>query len=174
MRTLALFLLMIIGCSPDTSQRAHGRPQEQPSPSASLASQDRDFLERAAEGNNAEVAIGNLVRGNALRAEVVTLGRMIAADHTAARNQLAEIAAAKKISLPTSLGEHQANYDRLVDLKGDQFDPEFVKVMIEEHDQALELFRGEASNGVDPDLKAYAAAMIPKLESHLAHAYGVR
>lgn len=169
MRVLVL-LLVVLGCSPDTSQRAHGRPQEQPSPSASLVSQDRDFLERASEGNNAEVAMGNLVHGNALRAEVVSLGRTIAADHVAARAQLAAIAASKQIALTTSLGEHQANYDRLADLKGDQFDPEFVKVMIEEHDQALELFRGEAKNGVDPDLKAYAAAMVPKLEAHLAHA----
>ena len=173
MKPVAL-LLLLLGCSPDTAQRAHELPPSQPSPSASLASQDRDFLERAAEGNNAEVAIGNLAQRNALRAEVVSLGRMIAADHAAARTQLAAIAAAKQISLPTSLGEHQANYDRLVDLEGEEFDPELVKVMIEEHDQALELFRAEAANGADPELKAYAAAMIPKLEAHLAHTYGVR
>jgi putative membrane protein len=169
MKTLPL-LLLLVACSRDTAQRAHGRPQEQPSPSASLVSQDRDFLERASEGNNAEVSIGNLVNGNALRGEVVSLGKLVAADHVAAQNQLAAIATAKQISLTTSLGEHQANYDRLVDRKGDEFDPEFVKVMIEEHDQALELFKGEAKNGVDRELKAYAAAMVPKLETHLAHA----
>jgi putative membrane protein len=174
MKPLALLLLLLLllpaACSPDTAQRAHEVPRTPPSPSASLASQDRDFLQRAAEGNNAEVAMGNVSQRNALRPEVLSLGRMIAADHTAARNQLAAIAAAKQITLPTSLGDHQANYDRLVDLKGEEFDPEFVKVMLEEHDQALELFRGEATNGVDAELKAYAAAMVPKLEAHLAHA----
>jgi putative membrane protein len=169
MKALALVLLLA-ACSRETAQSAHGRPPEQPSPSASLTSQDRDFLERASEGNNAEVAIGNLVHGNALRAEVVSLGQMVAADHSAAQQQLAAIATAKHIALTTSLGEHQANYDRLADRKGDQFDPEFVKVMVEEHDQALELFRGEAKNGVDRDLKTYAAAMVPKLETHLAQA----
>src|SRR5215218_5452544 len=104
MKTLPLLLLLLAACSRDTAQRAHGRPQEQPSPSALLVSQDRDFLERASEGNNAEAAIGNLVHGNALRAEVVSLGTMIAADHVAAQRELTAIATAKHISLTTSLG----------------------------------------------------------------------
>jgi putative membrane protein len=172
MRTfLITALLLLLGaCSPDTSQSAHPRPPERPSPSAPLASQDRDFLERAAQGNNGEIAMGSLVDGHAVRAEVIALGRMIAADHRSAQQQLAAIAAKKRIALPSDLGDHQANYDALVDLQRDDFDRAFVRVMLNEHSQAIELFRGEASGGADPDLKAYAAATLPKLEAHLAHA----
>jgi putative membrane protein len=171
MKTLACAAaLLLAACTADTAQRAHPRPNERAGASASLAPQDRDFLERATEGNIAEVAIGSLVEGRAKRAEVAALGRMIAADHASSQKQLTAIAAAKKIAVPTTLGEHQASYDRLVDLKGDDFDREFVKVMIDEHHQALELFRSEATGGVDPALKLVAAAALPRLQSHLQHA----
>ncbi|HEX9981798.1 MAG TPA: DUF4142 domain-containing protein [Thermoanaerobaculia bacterium] len=159
-------LLLFAACSGETAQQAHSHPARTVSASASLASQDRDFLERAAQGNNAEVATGRLVDGRALRAEVVALGRMIAADHVASQQQLAAIAAKKHIPLPSGLGEQQASYDRLVDLRRDDFDRAFIRTMIDDHQQAIELFRGEVAGGVDPELKAYAAASLPKLEAH--------
>lgn len=170
MRTLFIATLLLAACSRDTAQQAHPRPPARPASSASLASQDRDFLERAAEGNHGEIAMGSLVNGHAVRPEVIALGRMIAADHRLSLQQLAAIAAKKQIALPTGLGEHQSGYDHLIDLQRDDFDRGFVRVMLDEHSQAIELFRGEASGGVDPDLKAYAAASLPKLEAHLAHA----
>jgi len=42
--------------------------------------------------------------------------------------------------------------------------------MIEDHQQAEELFRSEAMNGADADLKAFAAATLPTIEAHLAAA----
>jgi putative membrane protein len=171
MKTLiCLASLTLAACTADTAQRAHPTPGRQPVPSASLAPQDREFLERATEGNIAEVAIGSLVEGRARLPEVAAFGKMIAADHASSQKQLTAIAAAKKIAVPTSLGEHQSSYDRLVDLKGDEFDREFVKVMIDEHHMAIELFRGEAMNGTDPALKLVAATALPRLQTHLQHA----
>jgi len=171
MRALTLLAsLLLAACTADTAQLAHPRPDHPPVPSATLAPQDRDFLERATEGNIAEVAMGSLVEGRARLPEVVAFGRMIAADHAESQKQLTAIAAAKKIAVPTSLGEHQASYDRLVDLEDDEFDREFVQVMIDEHHMAIELFRAEATNGVDPVLKLVAAAALPRLQTHLQHA----
>jgi putative membrane protein len=170
-RCLAIAMLAIAAaCSRDTAQQAHPQPPARPSPAESLATQDRDFIERAAEGNLAEVAMGLLVNGHAVRPEVIALGRMIAADHRNSQQQLEAIAAKKRIALPSGLGEHQATYDQLIDLQRDDFDRGFVRVMIDEHSQAIELFRGEASGGVDPELEAYAAASLPKLEAHLEQA----
>jgi putative membrane protein len=171
-RCFIVALLFLLACSPNVEQQAHPAPPAEPAPSADLASQDRDFLERAAEGGNAEIAIGMLalMDGYTQRAEVAAFGRLMAADHRAINQQLAAIATAKRISLPTSLGEHQQNFDRLVDLKRDEFDREFVRVMIEDHQEAVRLYREEAEGGVDPQLKAFAAATLPKIEAHLAHA----
>jgi putative membrane protein len=171
-RTFVLALLFLIACSPNVEQQGHPTPATEPAPSADLASQDRDFLEHAAEGGNAEIAIGTLalVDGYTHRAEVAAFGRLMATDHRGINKQLTGIAASKRISLPTSLGEHQQNFDRLVDLKQEEFDREFARVMIEDHQEAVRLFREEAEGGVDPQLKAFAAATLVKIEAHLAHA----
>ena len=171
MKALAIVLL-VMGCSPNVEQEAHPAPRAQAAPSANLASQDRDFLERADEGNNAEIAMGTLalIDGHTARAEVAAFGRMMAADHGTMKRQLVAIANAKRIALPTSLGEHQQNFDRIVDLHRDEFDREFARVMLADHQTAVRLFRDEVSGGVDPDLKAFAAATLPKIEEHLRHA----
>ncbi|MFL6248895.1 MAG: DUF4142 domain-containing protein [Thermoanaerobaculia bacterium] len=169
MRALAC-LLLLMACSPNIEQQAHPQPPVQPAPSADLASQDRDFLERAAEGSNAEVSMGALVDRHGLRGEVIAFGKLMVTDHTAINQQLTAIAKAKHISLPTSLGEHQQNFDKIVDLYRDDFDREFARAMLGDHQEAVRLFRDEASGGVDPDLKAFAAATLPKIEAHLQHA----
>jgi putative membrane protein len=149
----------------------HPRPADRSGPpSASLAPQDRDFLERAAEGGNAEVAIGALVHGRATRADVIAFGQLMVAHHTANNRQLAAIAQARNIALPESLGDHQHSYDHVVERRGEDFDREFAKVMIEDHQAAAQLFRSEAAGGVDPDLKAFAASTLPMIEAHLAEA----
>jgi putative membrane protein len=101
---------------------------------------------------------------------VTQFGQMLVADHKAANAQLAAIAARKAIALPSSLGDHQAGFDELVDRKGEPFDKEFIRIMLADHQEAARLYRSAATNVVDPDLRAYAAATLPKIEAHLAHA----
>ncbi|HKO02867.1 MAG TPA: DUF4142 domain-containing protein [Thermoanaerobaculia bacterium] len=173
MRTFALtFALLCAGaCSPGISQREHPQPPpSEASQAETLPSQDRDFLERASRGSNAEVAMGAITTTHAMRPQIIAFGQMMVRDHSAANAKLAAVAALKKISLPTDLGENQAAYDRIVERKLDPFDREFARVMIEDHQQAEELFRSEAMNGADADLKAFAAATLPTIEAHLAAA----
>jgi putative membrane protein len=171
MKAFIALLLVSAACSPNVSQQAHEKgPDASRTQAASLSSQDRDFLEHAAQGSNAEVAMGALVDSHALRPEVIAFGHMMVTDHSAANQKLAGIAAAKNIALPASLGDHQEGFDRIADLHLDPFDVEFVRVMIGDHQQAAELFRAEAATGIDPDLKAFAAATLPVIEAHLAQA----
>ncbi|HEX6086318.1 MAG TPA: DUF4142 domain-containing protein [Thermoanaerobaculia bacterium] len=174
MRRLILIAVFVIGCTPDAEQHAHARRSTGNPPSPILPSQDRDFLERAAEGSNAEIEIGKLVRSRAFRAEVRAYGERMVADHTAIKQRLAAIAKQHRIVLPTSLGDHQLSYDRLVDLRYDRFDEEFIQVMVEDHDLAAEIFRMEASGGADPELKAFAAQTLPLIVAHLDHAKSIR
>jgi len=165
----AAILACMARCTPD--QSAHPQPPaSEASKAASLSSQDRDFLERAAEGNNGEAAMGRVAQKNGASAAVIEYGRMMVADHGAAQTRLAAIARQKSIALPTSLGEHQAGFDRIVDLKGEDFDTEFMKVMVEDHHNAVLLYQSEASGGVDPPIVAYARETLPKIRAHLEHA----
>lgn len=166
---IAAAALFLAACTPDTEQHAHPR-FAQSTPAPVLAPQDRDFLDRAAEGSNAEITMGRLVETRALSPAVKAYGRTLVADHTAINRRLAAIAARHRITLPTSLGEHQASYDRVVDLRLEPFDQEFMQVMNEDHDMARELFKAEAIGGHDPMLKAFAAQTLPTIEAHLTRA----
>lgn len=164
-------VIALTACSPDATQIIHTKAADaSPSGSASLASQDRDFLEQAVEGNNAEVAMGTLGRERAEHPEVAAFAAMMVSDHGAANQRLAVIAVARHIALPTSLGEQQAGFDRVAALYRQPLDRAFLQVMIGAHQNAVELFKSEASNGVDPELKAFAAATLPAIEGHLARA----
>jgi putative membrane protein len=165
---LPLLLVALARCSGE--QHAHAVPRLEVPRGPVLTAQDRDFLERAAEGNEAEVAIGSLVEERAASGAVLHFGRMMVADHRAANERLASLAVHRGIRLPSSLGDHQAGFDRLVDLRGRDFDREFAKVMVEDHQRAVDLYRSQAANGVDADLRAYAAALLPKIVAHLAQA----
>jgi putative membrane protein len=167
--TLLTALFLVVACTPQVEQHAHPRRPVVP-PSPILPMQDRDFLERAAEGSNAEIKTGGLTSSRAERADVQAFGQQMVRDHSDINSRLAAIAARRHIALPTSLGDHQASYDRLVDLHRTRFDEEFVQVMVEDHDAAAELFRSEAAGGADPELRAFAASTLPLIESHLTHA----
>ena len=166
---LALLAILLAACTPEAEQHAHAR-RFGSAPTPILPSQDRDFLEHAAEGSNAEIAIGKLVRSRAMRPEVKAYGERMVTDHTAINQRLAVLAKKRRIELPTSLGEHQLSYDRVVDLRYDRFDEEFIQVMLEDHHMAAELFRMQASGGADPELRAFAAQTLPLILAHLDHA----
>jgi putative membrane protein len=172
MKRLFAILLLLLACSPD--QQPHEKPSPEPAPSANLATQDRDFLERAAQGNNAEVKIGGLVNGRSENGAVIGFGNMMVADHGSAQQRLAVIAKELHITLPESLGDSQEGYDRLVEKRREPFDDEFTRVMVQDHQRALELYKGEAANGVEPRITAYAQSMVPVIEAHLDEAARLR
>jgi putative membrane protein len=163
-------LVALSSCSPNAEQEAHPRRASGSLPAPVLAPQDRDFLERAAEGSNAEIAMGKLVETHTSNAAVQAYGRRMVRDHGAINARLSALAARYGVALPTSLGEHQAGFDRLVDLRRDEFDQEFLQVMNEDHDQARQLFQDAAAGGFDPSLKAFAAQTQPTIDAHLTHA----
>lgn len=165
---LVLAITLLAGCKP--LQEAHPSRSAKNAESARLTQQDREFIERATEGNNGEIAIGRLARGRTTRPEILAFGEMMEREHMSANGRLGAIARTKEISLPSSLGSHQAGFDRVVNLRGDRFDEEFLRVMIGDHHEAKMLYASEISGGVDAPLKQYAAATLPKIEAHLTQA----
>ena len=174
MRRVALFPLLFwlatTACGPDSAQQPHPKPLEASNHGDELALQDRDFLEKAAQGGNGELAIASLAHDHAARQEVVAFGQTLTADHSAGNRHLAAIAAAKRIALPSSLGESQASFDRLVDLQRETFDREFVKTMVADHQQTILLYQSEAAGGSDFTLRQFAATSLPMLQMHLERA----
>jgi putative membrane protein len=58
-------------------------------------------------------------------------------------------------------------------LTGDAYDKSFINTQIKAHEQAIALFKKEATSGQDADAKAFAAATLPTLRKHLKEARSI-
>jgi len=134
----------------------------------SQASNQDSFWNDAAQAGMAEVMLGNLALQKSANDEIKQFAQKIVDDHTAAGNELKDLAATKSATLPTEPNAKQkATYDKLNGLSGEEFDKEFVKVMVKDHEKAVGLFQKQADKGVDAEVKAFAAKTLPVLQGHL-------
>ena len=135
---------------------------------AKVASSDRKFMEKAAQGGMAEVKLGQLATQKAGSDQVRQFGQRMVDDHSKADEQLKQVASNKGVTLPTELDKStQKEYDKLSKLSGADFDREYMKHMVSDHKQDVGDFKAQASKAKDPDLKAFAASTLPTLEQHL-------
>jgi len=131
-------------------------------------SDDAKFATAAANGGLAEVALGKLAVSKTSNANIKDFATMMITDHGAANAELASIASAKNITLPTEPDSaHLKKADDLGKLSGTKFDKAYVDAMIDGHKKTLDLMNNEAKNGSDSSLKAFAAKVVPTVQKHL-------
>lgn len=130
--------------------------------------QDRMFVMKALEGGNAEIKKGALARSKSKNPEIVKYGDMMENDHHSVNEKLKQVAQQRGYKVSDELtAEAQKMYSTLDKMEGEAFDREFVNQMIADHRQAIELFKQQAANGSDQELKNLAAGALPTLETHL-------
>lgn len=135
------------------------------------ASNQDSFWNEAAQSGMAEVMLGNLALQKSSNEEVKQMAQKIVDDHTAANNELKDLAASKSATLTTEVNAKQkATYAKLIALSGEEFDKEFIKVMVKDHEKAVSLFQKQVDKGADADVKAFAAKTLPTLQGHLESA----
>ena len=150
---------------------------------ANDASNDHAFVEKMAQAGIAEVKLGQLAAERASNAQVKQFGRRMVTDHQKANNELKQVASKMAVQLPAETdAKHQDLYDRLSKLKGAEFDKEYMKAMVEGHQEvAQELERHSDSNarGVGtsgdasqpPDsVNGWASKTLPDVRKHLEEA----
>jgi len=127
-----------------------------------------EFAAKAVTGGIMEVTLGKLAQQKAISAEVRKLGETIATDHTAANQTLTQIAAAKGIALPTDMTpEQHEHHKKLEGLNGAEFDREYVRMMVDDHNQDIADFGAKASSEPKDELSAFAEQTLPTLRKHL-------
>jgi putative membrane protein len=132
-----------------------------------LASTDKDFATKAAEGGMAEVALAELATRQASNEEVKQFAQRIVTDHTQINNELKDWASKNSLTLPSDMGaKHKATHDKLAKLSGANFDREFVREMVKAHDKDVTMFEKQSRDSRDPELKAWAGQKLPTLREH--------
>lgn len=128
-----------------------------------------DFLTEAASGGMMEVELGKLAQEKAQNARVKDFGAMMVKDHSAANDELKQLAMSKNVSLPDApLSQHQDKIDKLKEKSGADFDKEYIDMMVSDHKEDIDEFEDAAENNdTDADVKAFANKTLPTLKSHL-------
>jgi putative membrane protein len=136
--------------------------------SAELSAADREFAMKAASGGMAEVQTGQLADQRSTSPQIKQFAQRMIADHTAANNELMQIAKQGNITLPSQpTGKHATEEQKLRSLNGTDFDQAYAEGQLRDHQEDVQLFRTEAASGQDPALKAFAQKTLPILEQHL-------
>jgi putative membrane protein len=146
------------------------RAADAPEIRGQLSAADYKFAATAAHGGTLEVTLGNLAQKSNEQA-VKQFGQRMIDDHGKAGKQLTDLAAQKSATLPPGISdEQQKEVDRLSLLTGPDFDRAYVAFMVRAHKTDLKEFKHAAENVQDPDLKAFAANMVPTIQEHLSMA----
>lgn len=139
-----------------------------------MKSPDVKFAMKAAQGGMAEVQLGQLAAQKGGTPDVKAFGQQMVDDHTKANDQLKQVAAEQKMSLPTTMDpKDQALYTKLQGLSGTEFDKTYMKAMVKDHKEDVKEFQKEADKGKNPQIKNFASQTLPVLQGHLSKAESV-
>lgn len=129
---------------------------------------DKEFLERAAYYNKGMIDGGNIAISRGSEAVVTAYAQTMVAEHTAALNELKQLASDRDYNLPGNSDlEHQAVHISLKDKSGRNFDSSYMKLQLFDHMTAADdIYTDEINKGNDDALKNYAAKYKPKAASH--------
>lgn len=134
-----------------------------------------DFVKEAASGGLMEVELGRYAEQNAGNPRVRNFGTMMVRDHSKANDELKSVASQKNLEVPATMEDSHMN--RLNELKkktGAEFDKEYMKEMVDDHEKDVDKFRKQSENGKDPEIKAFASKTLPVLQMHLDSAKSIR
>lgn len=130
-----------------------------------------EFVEKAAADGMMEVRLGEMAQQRAQSEEVKQFGQMMVQDHSQANDRLKAIAQPMNLTVPAQLpADKQQTVDRLASLRGPEFDREYMRTMVDDHQKAVDLFQRAATSAIDPQLQSFAQSTLPTLQQHLDRA----
>ena len=135
-----------------------------------VSGQDRAFMAAAAQANIAELSISKNVELRVAEPLNSVAARYVS-DHTTALAALRQLAAGIGVSIPASPSAQQlAEANQIESLSGHNLNLAFAQASVIAHEQAVVLFRQEATLGSNWKVKDYASAAMPVLKMHLSMA----
>jgi putative membrane protein len=136
-----------------------------------LSVKDRQFIEKVASTNMAEIKLARLALDKSQNTTVRKYAQMIIDDHEKSGKELKTIAHDEKFPEPTTMDtEHQKAYDKLATETGKDFDTDYMKFMVKDHDKTIDDFQKASNELTNPELKSFASKTLPTLKEHKEHA----
>lgn len=129
---------------------------------------DGEFLRSAAAASNFEIQAAQLARTYGANPNIRLFAEEMLREYSAMSIDLDELAVSKDVALPKVLDDEQR--EQLAALaeakRGKDFDEAYADLVEESHKSALDLYSDAASETEDPNILAFATAVLPTLKRH--------
>lgn len=135
-----------------------------------FAADAEDFVDDASAKGIAEIEAGKSALQKSHSQDVKTFAQMMIDDHTKANEKLKAIATQKKLEVASDAELMDKAKKMILDIRDESFDRSYANNQVKAHEQTIEIFKKEANDGKDAELKAFAKETLPKLEAHLQEA----
>lgn len=129
----------------------------------------QEFIDQAVVLNMFEVESSRLAQDKASDERVRQFARQMVSDHGSAADQLRQAAQkqGKRLAVPDKVdGEHRQKLEQLRAMQGKRFDRNYVKMQIEGHEAAVELYQRYTQTGSEGQLRQVAERALPTLREH--------
>ena len=134
-----------------------------------------EFMTKVSDVGMTEVKLGQMAQDKATSQRVKDFGAMMVKDHTAAGDELKNMARQKNVTLPETMSnDHQKKTDDLNKKTGKDFDKAYIKAMVDGHQSAVSDFEKASKNTKDADVKAWVDKTLPTLRMHLDSAKAIQ
>jgi putative membrane protein len=134
-----------------------------------------EFMTKVADVGMTEVKLGQMAQDKATSQRVKDFGAMMVKDHTAAGDELKNMARQKNVTLPETMSnDHQKKTDDLNKKTGKDFDKAYMKAMVDGHQSTVSDFEKASKNTKDADVKAWVDKTLPTLRMHLDSAKAIQ
>jgi putative membrane protein len=132
---------------------------------------EQQFLARAIAADIAEIKFSEGAAKHAESKEVRAFARQMVNDHTKNREKLLRVARTLKLAVVEGLGKgRRAEMLRLMELKGNAYDREYIRTMVQDHEKALKMYETWTSTARKGDLRDTASRAVPVIKEHLRRA----
>jgi putative membrane protein len=136
-----------------------------------IAMGDRNFVKDMAADGQAEIGLGEMAQQKATDPDVKAFAAMMVRDHSKAGEELKSIAAKHNIELNADLDDQAKDLrEQLAKKSGAEFDRDYIKAMVDDHEQAVDDAKDKAEHSDNPEIKQWASKTLPTLQQHLERA----
>jgi putative membrane protein len=160
--------------SPSTPNTGTQSPGEnsgatQGAPTSAQDLSERAFISHALEGGIAEVQLGQLAQEKSQSNDVKQFGQKMVNDHGQMGDKwLKPIAKQMGVNEPKGPSKKdKKELEKLQGLSGQDFDREYITMMVKDHQKDLKEFKEEANAAQDPSIKQIADKGSQVIEQHL-------
>jgi putative membrane protein len=130
---------------------------------------EKAFVTKALEGGQAEVELGQLAQQKSQSNDVKQFAQKMVSDHSQMADKWLK-PVAQQLGIPDPKGpskKDKKEIAKLQGLSGEDFDREYITMMVKDHQQDLKEFRDEAQSAQNPNVKQIAQQGSDVISQHL-------